>query len=48
MIDWSLERYRVVIGKEYEQDQQNNENDLVIINKVIEQLYEKKKIAKKP
>ena len=43
MIDWTLERYRAVIQN---QKQQNNENDFVIINEVIEELYEKKKIAR--
>ncbi len=33
MIDWILERYRAVIQK---QKQQNNENDLAIINEIIE------------
>src|SRR5215211_8616344 len=44
MIDWTLERYRVVIHRNKIQQQQN-ESDLVIINRIREKLDEKRKIA---
>ena len=44
MIDWTLERYRVVIHRNKIQQQQN-ESDLVIINRIREELDEKRKIA---
>src|SRR5215204_4849844 len=42
MIDWTLERYRDVIHRNKIQQQQN-ESDLVIINRIREKLDEKKK-----
>ncbi|HSF51154.1 MAG TPA: hypothetical protein VLA74_10380 [Nitrososphaeraceae archaeon] len=44
MIDWTLERYRTVIQRN-EIQQQQNEPDLVIINRIREELDEKRKIA---
>ena len=44
MIDWTLERYRVVIHRNKIQQQQN-ESDLVIINRIREERDEKRKIA---
>jgi hypothetical protein len=40
MLDWFLERYRSIQQQDYQQ------NDLVTINKIREELYEKKKIAR--
>jgi GTP-binding protein EngB required for normal cell division len=48
MIDWTLKRYRIVINKRDKiqiQQQQQNEQDLVIINRIREELEEKRKIA---
>jgi hypothetical protein len=42
MIDWILEKYRSI----QQQEQQNDKQDLAIINEVIEELNEKKKIAR--
>jgi hypothetical protein len=44
MIDWTLERYRIVIQKN--KIQQQYEEDVVIINKIREELDEKRKIAR--
>jgi hypothetical protein len=48
MIDWILERYDQIAIQEnnIRQNQQNEQADLVVINKIIEELDEKKKIAK--
>jgi hypothetical protein len=43
MIDWTLERYRIIIQRN--KIQQQNEKDLVIINRIREELDEKRKIA---
>ena len=43
-IDWTLERYRIVIQRN--KIQQQNEKDLVIINRIREELDEKRKIAR--
>ncbi|HET9805622.1 MAG TPA: hypothetical protein VFP49_01805 [Nitrososphaeraceae archaeon] len=43
LIDWTLERYRIVIQRN--KIQQQNEQDLVIINKIREELDEERKIA---
>jgi hypothetical protein len=40
MLDWFLERYRNI------QQEQGQQNDLVTINSIREELYEKKKIAR--
>ena len=47
IIDWTLKRYRIVIkrNKIQIQQQQQNEQDLVIINRIREELEEKRKIA---
>ena len=45
MIDWTLERYRIIIQKNKIQQQQN-EQDLGIINRIREELDEKRKIAR--
>ena len=42
-IDWTLERYRIVIKRN--KIQQQHEKDLVIINRIREELDEKRKIA---
>ena len=42
-IDWTLERYRIVIQRN--KIQQQNEQDLVIINRIREELEEKRKLA---
>ena len=42
MIDWTLERYRIAIHRTKIQQQQN-ESELVIINRIREKLDEKKK-----
>jgi hypothetical protein len=39
MLDWFLERYRSI-------KQQDQQNDLATINRIREELYEKKKIAR--
>jgi hypothetical protein len=44
MIDWTLERYRIVIQKN--KIQQQYEEDLGIIDKIREELDEKRKIAR--
>ncbi len=44
IINWTLKRYRIVIKRNKIQQQQN-EQDLVIINRIIEELDEKRKIA---
>ena len=44
MIDWTLKRYRIVIKRDKIQQQQN-EKHLVIINRIREELDEKRKIA---
>jgi hypothetical protein len=41
MIDWTLERYRIVLQRNKIQHQ--NEQDLAIINRIIKELDEKKK-----
>ena len=43
MIDWTVERYRIVIQRN--KIQQQNEQDLVIINRIREELNQKRKIA---
>jgi gamma-glutamyl:cysteine ligase YbdK (ATP-grasp superfamily) len=43
MIDWILKRYRSI---QQQEQAQNNENDFVMINKVVEELNDKKKIAR--
>ena len=46
MIDWTLNRYRIVIKRNKIQiQQQQNEQDLVIINRIREELDKKRKIA---
>jgi hypothetical protein len=47
MIDWTLNRYRIVINKKdkIQIQQQQNEKDLVIINRIREELDKKRKIA---
>ena len=45
MIDWTLNRYRTVIQRNNIQQQQN-EQDLVIINRISEELDEKRKIIR--
>jgi hypothetical protein len=45
MINWTLERYRIVIQRNKNQQQQYEE-DLVIINRIREELDEKRKIAR--
>ena len=45
MIDWTLNRYRTVIQRNNIQQQQN-EQDLVIINRISEELDEKRKITR--
>jgi hypothetical protein len=45
MLDWTLDRYGIIIQKNKIQQQQN-EQDLVIINRIREELEEKKKIAR--
>ena len=44
MIDWTLNRYRTVIQRNNIQQQQN-EQDLIIINRIREELDEKRKIT---
>jgi hypothetical protein len=44
MIDWTLERYRTIIQRNKIQQQQN-EQDPIIINRIREELDEKRKIA---
>ena len=44
IIDWTLERYRTVIQRNKIQQQQN-EPDLIIINRIREELDQKRKIA---
>ena len=44
MIDWTLKRYRIVTKRDKIQQQQN-EKHLVIINRIREELDEKRKIA---
>jgi hypothetical protein len=48
-IDWTLNRYQIVISKrdkiQIQQQQQQNEPDLVIINRIREELDKKRKIA---
>lgn len=48
MLDWTLEIYRSIQGPEQQAHQHNqNQNDsLIIINRINEELYEKKKIAR--
>ncbi|HSF49628.1 MAG TPA: hypothetical protein VLA74_02610 [Nitrososphaeraceae archaeon] len=43
LIDWTLERYRIVIQRN--KIQQQNEQDLIIINRIRQELDEKRKIA---
>ena len=44
MLDWTLERNRSI---QEQQSQNNQQNDLlIIINRINEELYEKKKIAR--
>jgi hypothetical protein len=45
MINWTLERYRIIIQKNKIQQQQN-EQDLGIISRIREELDEKRKIAR--
>jgi hypothetical protein len=44
MIDWTLNRYSIVIQRNH--IQQQHEQDLVIINRIREELNEKRKIAR--
>ena len=44
VIDWTLERYRIIIQKNKIQQQQNEPN-LVIINRIRKELDEKRKIT---
>ena len=44
MIDWTLEKYRIVIQRNKIQQQQN-EQDLVILNRIREELDQKRRIA---
>ena len=42
MLDWTLQRYKTI----QEQAQNKQQNDLLIINRINEEFYEKKKIAR--
>ncbi|HJT86186.1 MAG TPA: hypothetical protein VJ697_17030 [Nitrososphaeraceae archaeon] len=46
MLDWTLQRYRSI--QQEEQAHQNNQQNelLIIINRINKELYEKKKIAR--
>lgn len=48
MLDWILDRYRTSQQQEQQAHQNNhNQNDLrIIINRINEEFYEKKKIAR--
>ena len=45
IVDWTLERYRSIQQQEG-QFQQNDKYDLVMIKRIIEELYERKKITR--
>jgi hypothetical protein len=44
MLDWTLERYRFIQQQQEGQFQLNDKYDFVIIKRIIEELYEKKKL----
>ena len=47
MLDWTLQRYRSIQPKQEQAHQNNqNQNDLLIINRINEEFYEKEKFAK--